>query len=87
VNRTCVQISICAGAQPEALTAKQHATKAQIERQQSTAALQGSVYVWTMAPPEPEADAPLCIDQWFGVCAAELQAPLGECFSRWNLLV
>lgn len=35
------------------------------------------MYVWTMAPAEPEADAPLCIDEWFGVRAADLQVPVG----------
>lgn len=39
--------------------------------------MQGSVYVWTMAPPEAEADAPLCIDEWYGIRAADAGAPLG----------
>lgn len=41
-----------------------------------TATQQGLVYVWTMAPPEAEADAPLCIHEWHGIRAADAGAPL-----------
>ena len=39
---------------------------------------QGAVYVWTLAPPEPEADVPLSVDEWYGVRASDAEAPLGE---------
>lgn len=34
--------------------------------------------VWTMAQPEAEADAPCCIDAWFGVRVLDAQRTLGE---------